>query len=133
MSFVKVKSGRIVLSNNKDAVRISYPYLRRSAKEIGHNLVVCVGKYIADKIGIHEGDRVDFHTDDKNPRLLLIKKTESADGYKVLPVKRKDGKSPNYYRIQRSWKVFQPKDDEIASHCVLFDIYDGGIRIYPNK
>lgn len=113
-----------------EKVRISFPQLKGSDDGAPkHTMILYLGKKIAEKVGINGSDKIKFFVDSENPRVWLIKKSDTDVGYKVLDLKRPSGKESDVYRIQMTWKEFQPSDAEIPLHEVEYKIYQGGIKV----
>ena len=117
--------------DTSNIVRVSFNTRRNSRKEvIGNAALIYLGKGIAQKIGINEGDRVKLSVDTINPRVWLLQKATNDIGYKVLDVKRPGTQQVKSYRIQLTWREFVPTQDERTTREAKFDHYAGGIRIY---
>lgn len=137
MKLRELKPARNVTKvNTKDKVRVAFQELKqkKTKQHVGYAMLMYIGKDIAQKIGLHGGDRIRFYVDAVNPRIWFVKKSDSGVGYKVRDLKRNGGKSSDTLRVQLTWKEFVPTEIERSSRSVNYDLYEGGIRVfYPHK
>jgi hypothetical protein len=108
--------------NSKSKVRIRF-YPKKKGR---YNLMIRIGRELANKIDIKPGDKISFSYDDENKRSWLIKKTNNP-GYKV------SGRpAAPTFTVQLTWNpliLFEPEGNELRMRYVASDIYQGGIKI----
>lgn len=88
---------------------------------------IYIGKDLADKVGINDGDIVSFSYDEENKNIWLIKKGKK--GYKIRqPGASKSAKcllmSPTLHE-----EFFTPEEGGLIPYEVHHEICDGGIKI----
>lgn len=80
-------------------------------------LVITISNEICEKLDLNKKDRLDFYVDDKNHKLIMLKKSKTALGRN--PFWRK-----NNCKIQVSWNYFTPKKEELGTSIYEYKITD---------
>lgn len=132
MSLVRITPTRNVQRDTRGVVSVSFPRLRRSGRVIGCNMVIHLGKDIAELVGINHGDMVWFSMDSQNERKWFIEKSKDGLGWKAVDTKRFSGKLGDNLRIQMTWKFFEPRESEISVRKVHYEVKNGGVFIFLN-
>ena len=123
MNFIKIDPRPGHPKFLKDEIRASF-ILQSKQKNI-YSLRLCVGKYIFDKLGINEKDKISFYYEEKDKKQWLIKKSFTNIGYVSRLL------STNYYKIQiTTWRLFCPSEEERGTRTIKYDFHDGGCRLY---
>jgi hypothetical protein len=130
MTFIKIEPNRnrISSSHAQKIIRASFSYFKREDKNTsGYNLILYIGKELAEKFNLRAGDKISFSYDNENKRKWLIHKSDI--GYTLGTV---SGNNSPAYRIILKWpvsKIFKPEEKDMKLRELKHEAYDGGILI----
>lgn len=120
MEFIKLIPGTRRKKDSAKKVRILFA----RAQNKYDNLLIFIGKTVADQVGLHQGDKVSFSYDNENNRTFLVKKSVKNLGFKLSK------HTNNIYKIQLAWDLSTLDDKDYVMKEVSYDIEQNGIKIY---
>jgi hypothetical protein len=137
MAWKEIKPTRSKNVNSEhvaNSVRVSFSKPKGTSKAQTSSLSIYIGINVASKMGIQDGDKINFYIDDENPRKWLIKKSISKDtGYKISSFKKDESKAA-YLKLQMTWRINEIvfNEDDYRIRTTRHDFQDGGILIYDD-
>lgn|GEM_PF-4726535 len=126
MAFVKIypSKNRPSTTRAKQVVRAIFAKIKRKTVKEGYNLIVYIGKEVADKIGAVAGDKIAISYDEQNNRRLLLEKSNT--GYTLTKI---SGKEAAVYKVMLQWGIFTPKEEDFSLKELKIEFTDKGVIV----
>jgi hypothetical protein len=126
MNFIRINptKNRPSSTRSRQSIRAVFSQIKGKSPN-AYNLILYIGKEIAEKLNAKAGDKIAVSYDQENNRRLLIEKAD--EGYTLTKVSNKDNAPA--FRIMLQWQIFTPEEKDFQLREVLLEKHDNGYII----